>query len=353
MLQSNIMKLPAQLSRGYLVSLILFYSFSIQVKSQAVISGQVNIDTGVWSPVVYLSLIGDFEDLNKMTNTMIIDKVALSSSGRFKFNISYLPEEDVLLRIHFSKKGDPPASLIIGGKDENHFFLIANRNSIITIQDTSNSEFIKGMQVNGYAPNNVLQKINEIAGYIDTTEFNGSPVKAELIHNAVYEKLRSIADTCTNPTASLYALYRSRYEDNFTPNQQYYQNYLLKWKNNDSKYLKSFRKKIGESATSKKSTRYLSNIAFLIAGFLFCLLVVKAGRKKANPIYDLSQQERKVFALILEGKSNKEISSVLSISLSTVKSHINSIYSKLGISSRKEMLNNNIDNKFNISDNTQ
>ncbi len=40
--------------------------------------------------------------------------------------------------------------LIIGGKDENHFFFIANRKSIITIEDTSNSEFIKDIVLEGY-----------------------------------------------------------------------------------------------------------------------------------------------------------------------------------------------------------
>jgi DNA-binding CsgD family transcriptional regulator len=307
-----------------------------------VIAGQVAIDTSVWSPIAYLSLIQDFEDLYKMTNTIIIDKNALNSSGQFKFNVSYLPEEDVLLRIHFSKKGDPPASLIIGGKDENHFFLIANRNSQIIINDTCNSEFIKGIKVYGYAPNQVLQKINEIAGYIDTTSFNGSPVKVELIHNAIFEKLRLIADTCSNPIASLYALYRSRYEDNYSLNPDYYKNYLSKWNNTNSKYFQNFRKKVGESGVRTPIPHILSNMISLLVGFLVCLVFIKVTRKKKNPIYELSQQERKVFALILEGKSNKEISVILSIGLSTVKSHINSIYSKLGIGSRKEMLNLNI-----------
>ena len=38
-----------------------------------------------------------------------------------------------------------------------------------------------------------------------------------------------------------------------------------------------------------------------------------------------------------KGITNKEIAEQLFISLSTVKSHINTIYSKLSISSRKEI----------------
>jgi DNA-binding NarL/FixJ family response regulator len=46
----------------------------------------------------------------------------------------------------------------------------------------------------------------------------------------------------------------------------------------------------------------------------------------------------------MNGKSNKEISDELNIGLSTVKSHVNRIYSKLEIKSRKDILNLNIEN---------
>jgi ATP/maltotriose-dependent transcriptional regulator MalT len=50
----------------------------------------------------------------------------------------------------------------------------------------------------------------------------------------------------------------------------------------------------------------------------------------------LSAKQREVFNLIVQGKSNKEIISEMVIELSTLKSHINQIYKKLGISSRRE-----------------
>ena len=52
-------------------------------------------------------------------------------------------------------------------------------------------------------------------------------------------------------------------------------------------------------------------------------------------VNNLSQRESEVFRLVRSGKSNKEIAGELNVELSTVKSHINSIYSKLGIKSRK------------------
>jgi RNA polymerase sigma-70 factor (ECF subfamily) len=50
-----------------------------------------------------------------------------------------------------------------------------------------------------------------------------------------------------------------------------------------------------------------------------------------NKIADLSPQEQKVLHLALEGKSNKEIAELLSISINTVKTHKLKAYSQLRI----------------------
>lgn len=51
---------------------------------------------------------------------------------------------------------------------------------------------------------------------------------------------------------------------------------------------------------------------------------------------ELTARELQVLELIVRGKSNKEISSMLSISEATVKSHINSLLGKLGVSDRTQ-----------------
>jgi DNA-binding NarL/FixJ family response regulator len=64
----------------------------------------------------------------------------------------------------------------------------------------------------------------------------------------------------------------------------------------------------------------------------------KRNKTTKNPMQDLTIQERNIFGLLQQGKSNKEISDELSISLSTVKSHVNNIFSKMNLKSRKEIL---------------
>lgn len=65
------------------------------------------------------------------------------------------------------------------------------------------------------------------------------------------------------------------------------------------------------------------------------------GNKQLNKekLASLSVREREIFDLILQGKSNKEIATVVNISINTVKFHIKNIYDKLHIKSRKEALN--------------
>jgi ATP/maltotriose-dependent transcriptional regulator MalT len=45
-----------------------------------------------------------------------------------------------------------------------------------------------------------------------------------------------------------------------------------------------------------------------------------------------------VLALVASGKSNVEIASSLFVSLSTVKTHINNLYRKLGVRSRTQAI---------------
>ena len=57
-----------------------------------------------------------------------------------------------------------------------------------------------------------------------------------------------------------------------------------------------------------------------------------------SPFHPLSDREMEVLSCVVRGMSNKEIAIELGVGLSTVKSHVNNIFSKLNISSRKEAM---------------
>jgi DNA-binding NarL/FixJ family response regulator len=74
---------------------------------------------------------------------------------------------------------------------------------------------------------------------------------------------------------------------------------------------------------------------------------VHAGRRRIPPPVaarlagrvgapELTAREKDVLALIVKGKSNKEIGSALRITEGTVKGHVNSILEKLGVGGRTE-----------------
>lgn len=54
----------------------------------------------------------------------------------------------------------------------------------------------------------------------------------------------------------------------------------------------------------------------------------------------LTERQMEVYDLIISGKTNKEIMAELFIEQSTLKSHINQIYRKLNVKSRKELKSN-------------
>jgi ATP/maltotriose-dependent transcriptional regulator MalT len=59
---------------------------------------------------------------------------------------------------------------------------------------------------------------------------------------------------------------------------------------------------------------------------------VRAGVERPN----LSHRERQVLNLVCEGHTNAEIAEALFLAESTIKSHMASIFTKLGVHSRKE-----------------
>lgn len=61
----------------------------------------------------------------------------------------------------------------------------------------------------------------------------------------------------------------------------------------------------------------------------------KAGSAAAE-IEDLSEQERKIIALIGEGFTNRQISEQMFIAEKTVKNYVSSLYSKLGLENRSQ-----------------
>ena len=65
-------------------------------------------------------------------------------------------------------------------------------------------------------------------------------------------------------------------------------------------------------------------------------VIVQAAGQPPKPGLDLTEREREVLTLMIEGLNNTQIAGRLEVSPSTIKSHVSNILSKLGVASRTE-----------------
>jgi len=64
--------------------------------------------------------------------------------------------------------------------------------------------------------------------------------------------------------------------------------------------------------------------------------LVQSANQPPAPGLDLTEREREVLTLMIEGLNNTQIAGRLTVSPSTIKSHVSNILSKLGVASRTE-----------------
>jgi DNA-binding NarL/FixJ family response regulator len=86
---------------------------------------------------------------------------------------------------------------------------------------------------------------------------------------------------------------------------------------------------------------YITAVAvlFLVTGFFISRYQRPVEIKttiREEPLSTLTNKELSILKLIAEGKSNKEIAAVNFVEVSTIKTHINNIYAKLGLQNRRE-----------------
>jgi DNA-binding CsgD family transcriptional regulator len=85
---------------------------------------------------------------------------------------------------------------------------------------------------------------------------------------------------------------------------------------------------------------FIVSVLTLVAAFWVNSKQAEGWDKLPDAMLDrhsVSAREREIMSLILQGYSNQKIADSLYISLSTVKSHVYSVYQKLGIKSRAEL----------------
>ncbi len=320
------------------------------------IKGKVNINEE-WQPKIFLAAVKKLSDYYRTSPDMILDTAPINEDGSFELNGNNLPNEKRYYRLYLMKKqnNDYDACLYVGGDDHNFVHVLLKEGDAIEIYADAESVAPFGSyEIRGNKDNHLMHDLADIvfpSFYFHRIKF---PTELKFTEDKFYTDLKKFSDTCTSTLVALAAINNTDFDEYYDADPSFYENFGKRLKSElpNSIYTKNYLLKIRYYANEEVA---MPNWIKLLLGLLFlgilglswklfqmhqrlqALQNTPAAPPKALPILDLlTQKEQEILQLISAGKSNKEIASDLFIGLSTVKTHINKIYSKIGATNRKE-----------------
>ncbi|MBW1297092.1 LuxR C-terminal-related transcriptional regulator [Aquimarina litoralis] len=336
---------------------IFLITFFPEVYGQYEFSGYVDHENTESN--IYLSLIEDYRKMSGIYPEQIIQKVRPDSTGYFVFTENNLPIQNRMYRIHTDNCSDEDATVHFNGiclnsqeilfiaKNDDHISLPFTKEQeafceIISTNERSNTflkvdSIIENMRYafSSYR-SEANRKVNSIKWFKTLQEF-GKNQQEPLTELYIYAFL-------SNKSNNLYAYYLQDLKQN-----EYYDNLLerLQKQYPNSPYTNQYSTELAADkfsvAIKKETTSYWTWIIALLlvlSGTVNILLFMKLKKQqKPSTSFEkrLTQQEKKILDLILQEKTNKEIASLLFLSVSTIKTHINNLYKKIEVDSREEV----------------
>ncbi len=316
------------------------------------IKGQLNLSEE-WASKVYISEINSFDNLHTASYDFLRYEVDVDSLGYFEISDLQLVDEDRLYRLHICKKGDPISTIMIGGQEENFIHFIMNKKSEILISQKIESKGLQYCSIQGHPFGKELFELFNLDKKLNTPLDLPSAQNRAFIKKEILSDLTAYADSSSNEIVRLLAVHfinesfaninhlglMEKVQDDFknlNASSPYYDAFVerlsfLHYQN---------KKQINSAELWPNWLTYFLFIPVVLL-LLWWRLKKKSPKVIETPIQkkpSLSTQEKRVLSLLKKGKSNKEISSELHIEVSTVKSHLNKIYSRLGVKSRKEIV---------------
>ncbi|QIE60931.1 helix-turn-helix transcriptional regulator [Rasiella rasia] len=306
-------------------------------------------------------MIEDYRKLSGVYHEQIIARVKPDSLGNFLFAGTNLPEENKMYRIHADtcKESDQNLSHVTGHcENSEEIVFVANNQTTLALPFSFEQEMFCKVVSN----NEKTQTFLKIDSLKNDMRYAFSNYRSEANRKVNTEKwfsiLQNYGEQLQEPLAELYiysflsdrrsilhAYYLSDLKTNI-----YYDNLLSRLQKQypDTQYTRQYEAELKSDRfliSDKKEEATLPWWAYLLGGV--CLLSLlgnfyffgknKKLKSAETAKASLTQQEQTILELILQQKSNKEIAAELFVSVSTVKTHINNIYKKLGVSSRDQV----------------
>lgn len=336
---------------------IVFVLTSAPTFAQYSFGGQIN-DQG-WSGTIYLSLVDDYRKTSGVFTDQILATTQVDSLGAFVFSGDDLPQNYRFYRIHADACSENQL-------DMNHYtghcptskeivFLASNTDTI-----NFPISFDEQMFCSVVASNPVALKLNQVDSLKEVMRYEFAGFRSKTKNQATlakwFEKLHDFGKAQEQPLVELYihsfltqrsSTFYDYYKQDLTSND-YYDSLAnrLTEQYPSSPYTQQFTTELASDkfalglSKSKKTTWQYYLFGFLLLGLLANMLywnIKKRASKKPIAVTTLTPQEQKILGLILQNKTNKEIATDIFVSHSTVKTHINNLYRKVGVTSRDQL----------------
>ncbi|HDZ07249.1 MAG TPA: LuxR family transcriptional regulator [Maribacter sp.] len=310
---------------------------------------------------IYLSIIEDYRKFGRISMEQILKKTTTDSLGYFSFNGNNLISENRIYRIHLDdcRESSSNSEHFFGSCEYSKSILfIANNNDTITFPTSfANEALCKITSTNSNSSTFLDIDVLKEQMAFDFNDFR-SDANRKLNSKKWFSSLQDFGEKLDEPLAELYIF--NFLSDKRNETYTYYLKdigktdyYTKLGERLNSKYPKaSFTDLyLNEIAIDQQIADSNSSISQLWKWFLPLLLALSIAlniyfllRNKQNvknadseAFEKLTEQEQNIVLQILENKTNKEIASIMFISVSTVKTHINNVYKKLQVSSRDEI----------------
>jgi len=337
--------------------LYIFFFICYSSFCQYSISGYINSDHR--TRVVYLSLL-EFDESESISPNQVLLSTKTDSTGFFIFTGKILSKKSKYYRIHTnSSQTNTGLELYHSKEGRNNYYNFIFSNSDTIFFPNSN----KGWFINSNNTNRDDAELRRLIEYksILSQEYRDIKNLKTLTQTkrSLYNELKQFSrDSISSSLVNLlfFSYFREETDiltEDYEKDPDFYEKLLddLNREYSDSSYNSQFKEELSKLSFSLTNQKYLLHkkinyisgilIVFLVSVIIFMFFKSSEIKKKMliDEISTLTIQEEKIASLIAKGLSNKDIASQLFISLSTVKTHISNLYSKLNVLNRKQLIN--------------
>uniref|UniRef100_UPI00321653F2 helix-turn-helix domain-containing protein n=1 Tax=uncultured Draconibacterium sp. TaxID=1573823 RepID=UPI00321653F2 len=344
---------------------LLFFLLFLQISwhmNAMEIKGRIILEEG-WQPVVYLASLNSPENLFVASPDFIIAETLILPDGSFVIQTSSVPQDYRYYRLYIVK-GNNSLVEFNTTTHRNYIHLLLDKNSNIEIEaSVEDNTFIVGKLTGSSDNNTILEFDNELAKRKKQFTADITKIKSDYLTQDLENFIRNFVETQKNTLVGLYALYHLEEKDtDFLRNSEFYFNFQerISAQYPDALYTQSYSELLEKLVGFRdlvceipgvqpkwKDTLLIAQSVVILILLIVIVLLFSTSRKKLAQLKNdddkyrssyskLTVKEQEILQLLAAGKTNKEIAQELFVELSTVKTHINSIYKQLQLANRKE-----------------